>query len=79
MKYIKIVWDLVKEVWQVYLPKFIKAIYAVFLKPQSSAIWVACIMAAYCFIFHASFILKALSTLEVILCAIVYFAYKKAK
>ena len=70
---------LLKELKEVYIPKLIKAVYAVFLKPQSSSIWVAAIIAAYCFIFHASFVLKALSTLEVILCAIVYLAYKKAK
>lgn len=69
-----------KEIWAYWLPKILKGIYNIFLKPQSSAVWVAGILLAYCLIFNVGGpIVKILALLEVIISIIVYWQYKSAK
>lgn len=69
--------DLLKEVWKNWIPKLIKGVYNIFLRPQPSAVWIACILFAYCLIFNVGGpIIKLLSLLEVIVTFIVYWQYK---
>lgn len=72
--------DLFSEIWKNWIPKLIKGVYNIFLKPQSSAVWVAGILLTYCLTFNVGGpIVKILALLEVIISIIVYWQYKGAK
>jgi hypothetical protein len=62
-----------KEIWQVYLPKILKAIYDIALKPKSSIGWTAGILLAYVFFMHCGFILKLIAVVNAIPAAILCF------
>lgn len=69
---------LIKEIWEVYLPKCLKTIYGLVLKPESSIAWVAGVILAIAF-YQEDLVWKVLGIVNAIPAAIICFKHKTGK